>query len=78
MRMWWVATSAASALIADAPRRQTCNSYNLWREDIALMKQYGVTAYRFSLSWPRIIPLGGHEDPVNPLGIKCERAQTGL
>ena len=27
-------------------------------------------AYRFSLSWSRIIPLGGRNDPVNPQGIE--------
>lgn len=34
------------------------------------MKTYGVTAYRFSLSWSRIIPLGGEADPVNEAGIQ--------
>jgi beta-glucosidase len=29
-----------------------------------------VKAYRFSLSWSRIIPLGGRNDPVNEKGIK--------
>ncbi|KAG8915248.1 hypothetical protein FRC01_003727 [Tulasnella sp. 417] len=46
------------------------DSYRLWREDIALLKKYGVRAYRFSLSWSRIIPLGGRNDPINPEGIK--------
>ncbi|TFY57764.1 hypothetical protein EVG20_g8414 [Dentipellis fragilis] len=44
-------------------------SYKLWREDVALLKQYGVKAYRFSLSWSRIIPKGGRNDPVNQAGI---------
>jgi beta-glucosidase len=30
----------------------------------------GVTAYRFSISWARIIPLGGRTDPINQLGIQ--------
>ncbi|KAJ7594048.1 beta-glucosidase [Mycena floridula] len=46
------------------------DSYRLWKEDIALLKQYGVKCYRFSLSWPRIIPLGGRNDPVNQKGIE--------
>jgi beta-glucosidase len=46
------------------------DSYRLWREDIALLKQYGIRAYRFSIAWSRIIPLGGRNDPVNPKGIK--------
>lgn len=27
-------------------------------------------AYRFSISWSRVIPLGGRNDPVNEAGIK--------
>lgn len=46
------------------------DSYNRWKDDIALLRQYGVKAYRFSISWPRIIPLGGRNDPINPKGIK--------
>ncbi|KAF7302934.1 Glycoside hydrolase family 1 protein [Mycena kentingensis (nom. inval.)] len=46
------------------------NSYKLWKQDIALLKEYGVNTYRFSLSWSRIIPQGGRNDPVNPKGIQ--------
>lgn len=49
---------------------EATDSYKLWRDDIALLKQYGVKTYRFSLSWSRIIPLGGRNDPVNPKGIE--------
>lgn len=34
------------------------DSYRLWREDIKLLKAYGVNTYRFSISWPRVRPLG--------------------
>lgn len=46
------------------------DSYNRWREDIALLKEYGAKAYRFSISWSRVIPLGGRNDPVNQKGIE--------
>ena len=46
------------------------DSYRRWKDDIALLRQYGVKAYSFSISWPRIIPLGGRNDPINPMGIK--------
>ncbi|KAI0061112.1 glycoside hydrolase family 1 protein [Artomyces pyxidatus] len=46
------------------------NSYKLWKEDIALLKSYGVKSYRFSIAWSRIIPLGGRNDPINPKGIE--------
>lgn len=46
------------------------DSYSLWKEDVKLLTEYGVNAYRFSISWSRIIPLGGRHDPVNPEGIR--------
>lgn len=35
-----------------------CDFYHHFREDIAIMRQMGVQAYRFSLSWSRILPEG--------------------
>jgi beta-galactosidase len=35
-----------------------CDHYHLFRQDIALMKAMGLKAYRFSIAWPRIQPLG--------------------
>ena len=45
----------------------TDDHYHRWKEDVALMKELGYTAYRFSLAWPRIIPDG--RGKVNPAGI---------
>ncbi|EKD20137.1 uncharacterized protein L3040_002190 [Drepanopeziza brunnea f. sp. 'multigermtubi'] len=44
-------------------------SYYQTKEDVALLKSYGVTGYRFSLAWTRIVPLGGKDDAVNEEGI---------
>jgi beta-glucosidase len=44
-----------------------CDHYHRWREDIALMKELGLEAYRFSVSWPRILPAGWGK--VNQAGI---------
>ena len=44
-----------------------CDHYHRWREDIALMKELGIEAYRFSVSWPRILPAG--RGKVNQAGI---------
>ncbi len=38
-----------------------------WSEDVALMKDLGLTAYRFSVSWPRILPEGRRQ--VNQAGL---------
>jgi len=44
-----------------------CDHYHRVDEDIALMKGLGVTAYRFSIAWPRIIPDGTGQ--VNQKGL---------
>jgi beta-glucosidase len=35
-----------------------CDHYHRYREDVALMAGLGLNAYRFSVSWPRVIPSG--------------------
>ncbi|GIK04752.1 hypothetical protein Aspvir_008847 [Aspergillus viridinutans] len=47
-----------------------CDSYHRTHEDIALLKECGAKAYRFSISWSRVIPLGGRNDPVNEKGLQ--------
>jgi beta-glucosidase len=44
-----------------------CDHYHRYREDVALMVELGLDAYRFSISWPRVIPSGTGE--VNPAGL---------
>lgn len=44
-----------------------CDSYHRWPEDIRLLGELGVDAYRFSTAWPRIQP-DGHGAP-NAAGI---------
>ncbi|KAM0281434.1 hypothetical protein ACHAQH_003557 [Verticillium albo-atrum] len=46
-----------------------CDHYNRVDEDLDLMSSYGLEAYRFSIAWSRMIPLGGRNDPVNEKGI---------
>ncbi len=45
-----------------------CDTYRLYKEDIALMKQLGIQVYRFSISWPRVIPNG--TGAVNEAGLR--------
>jgi beta-glucosidase len=44
-----------------------CDHYNRMPADVALMKQLGMNAYRFSVSWSRVLPQG--RGAVNPAGI---------
>ena len=41
--------------------------YHRYPQDVALMKDVGLQAYRYSLSWPRVIPLG--TGATNPPGL---------
>lgn len=44
-----------------------CDQYHRFEEDVRLMRQMGVTAYRFSIAWARIVPDG--KGQVNPAGV---------
>ncbi|OGS17829.1 MAG: beta-glucosidase [Elusimicrobia bacterium RIFOXYA2_FULL_40_6] len=44
-----------------------CDHYHRYKEDVALMKQIGLKAYRLSIAWPRIIPNG--KGKVNQSGL---------
>lgn len=44
-----------------------CDHYHRWPEDVALMAELGIQAYRFSVSWPRILPDG--RGRVNQKGL---------
>ena len=45
-----------------------CDHYHRFREDVALMKELGLHAYRFSISWSRIFPKGTGE--INEKGVQ--------
>lgn len=46
----------------------TADHYHHYKEDVALMKECGFTSYRFSISWPRLIPASDHK--LNPKGVE--------
>ncbi|CAN7100600.1 unnamed protein product [Brassica rapa subsp. narinosa] len=45
------------------------DSYRLYKDDVALMHQIGFSAYRFSISWSRILPSGNLKGGINQAGI---------
>ena len=54
-----------------------CDHYHRWREDVALMREIGLDAYRFSISWPRVLPSGRGQ--VNTAGLDFyDRLVDGL
>lgn len=44
-----------------------CDHYHRWPEDVAIMRSLGISHYRFSVSWPRILPEG--RGRVNQQGL---------
>lgn len=47
--------------------RVACDHYHRYQEDVKVMKELGLNAYRFSVSWPRILPEGTGK--VNDAGL---------
>ena len=48
--------------------------YHRYKEDVALMKDIGANAYRFSIAWPRIFPQG--DGTPNPKGVDFYKRLT--
>ncbi len=46
-----------------------CDHYHRVREDVALMSELGLDAYRFSISWPRVFPDGTRAGGLNAKGM---------
>ncbi|MCW2870743.1 GH1 family beta-glucosidase [Actinacidiphila oryziradicis] len=54
-----------------------CDHYHRWPEDIGIMRELGLDAYRFSIAWPRVLPQG--DGPVNAPGLAFyDRLVDGL
>lgn len=47
--------------------RVTCDHYHRVEQDVAMMAALGLNSYRFSISWPRVLPQG--QGPVNHKGL---------
>lgn len=57
---------------------QACDHYHRWQTDIEIMQSLRLQAYRFSISWPRVLPDGTLAGGVNGPGLDfykklCER-----
>jgi beta-glucosidase len=48
-----------------------CDHYHRWREDVDLLADLGVDAYRLSVAWPRVLPAGAGR--VEPRGLDFYR-----
>ena len=49
--------------------RVACDHYNRWEGDLDLLRDAGFDAYRFSISWPRVVPNGAGEPSDGGIGF---------
>lgn len=56
--IWDVFCRKPCAIFRGQTGEVACDHYHRWKEDVALMRELGLKAYRFSISWPRVLPDG--------------------
>jgi beta-glucosidase len=58
LSIWDVQCDRPEAIADGSSGEVACDHYHRYKEDVALMGQLGLKAYRFSISWPRVLPEG--------------------
>lgn len=58
LSIWDTFSNKPGNIAHDENGNKACEHYHRYREDISLMKNLGIQAYRFSISWSRIFPDG--------------------
>lgn len=66
--IWDVFSHIPGATWQDTNGDVAVDHYHRMQEDVALMAEMGLQSYRFSISWPRLLPKGRGE--VNEAGVK--------
>ena len=67
LSVWDVLCRREGAILNGDTGDVSCDHYHRFRDDVRLMKQVGLKAYRLSVSWPRVMPEG--VGPVNEKGV---------
>jgi beta-glucosidase len=65
--VWDVFSRKTGAVFEGHTGDIACDHYHRYQEDVALMKALGIASYRFSISWPRVLPEG--TGTVNQKGV---------
>lgn len=65
--IWDVFCRIPGRTVAGDTGELACDHYQRWRDDIKLMQELGLQAYRLSISWPRVMP--GGRGAVNEKGL---------
>lgn len=65
--IWDVYTKEPGHVFEDHTGETACDHYHRYPEDVKIMKEMGLKAYRFSIDWTRVLPDGYGR--VNEKGI---------
>lgn len=68
LNLWDVYANEPGNTFENHHGNTACDHYHRFREDVALMREIGLRAYRFSLSWARLLPEGTGK--VNEAGVR--------
>lgn len=68
MGIWDTFEQEIGYIIRNENGNVACDHYHRYREDVAIMKELGLKSYRFSVSWPRVMPEG--YGTVNEKGLQ--------
>lgn len=68
MGIWDTFGQETGYIIRNENGNVACDHYHRYREDVAIMKELGLKSYRFSVSWPRVMPEG--YGTVNEKGLQ--------
>ena len=67
LSIWDEFVKRPSVIVDDKNANVTCDQYHQYKADVQLMKNLGLKAYRFSMSWSRVLPNGRGE--INHKGL---------
>lgn len=68
LSVWDAFTHQPDKILFDHNGDVACDHYHRFKEDIGIMKELGIKAYRFSISWARIFPEG--IGAINEAGVR--------
>lgn len=66
--IWDVFASKKGKILNGDSPAVACDFYNQYQKDIDIIKQLNIPSFRFSISWPRILPNGTGD--INQAGVK--------
>lgn len=68
--IWDVFSQAGGNTFMNHTGNVACDSYHKLGRDIEMLKELGVKAYRFSISWSRVFPKGTSAGGINQVGVQ--------